>query len=130
MFVRQSKRLARCIHIFRARLSVRLKCPCYFWDAFADQRVRDDELRFPIVAPFRHVQCVEKFLHILAFDLLNIKAVCLHTFAGVFALRLFRCGIQRDGVRIVDVDQVIEAPVASESTRFGGDAFLHVAIPA
>ena len=71
---------------------------CYFRDAFADQRVRDDELRFSVVAPFRHVQRIEKLLHVVAIDFLDIEAIRLHAFVGVFALRFLRRGIQRDGI--------------------------------
>jgi hypothetical protein len=98
MFVWQSQRLARCINILCARLSMRLIRPCHFRDAFADERVRDNELRFPIVAPLRHVQRIEKLLHVVAIDFLDIEAIRLHAFVGVFALRFLRRGIQRDGI--------------------------------
>ncbi len=71
---------------------------CYFRDAFADERVRDDELRFSVVAPFRHVERVEELLHVIALDFLDIEAVCFHPFVGVFALRFLRRGIQRDRI--------------------------------
>src|SRR5207244_3274785 len=63
-------------------------------------------------------------------DFLDIEVVCFHAFAGVFALRLRGRCVERDGVRIVDEDQIIEAPVAGERTSFGSDSFLHVAVAA
>ena len=58
MFVWQAERLPRRIDKFCARLSMRLVCPLDFRDAFTDERVRDDELRFPVVTPFGDVQRV------------------------------------------------------------------------
>jgi hypothetical protein len=60
--------------------------------------VRDDELRFSVIAPFRHIERIQKLLHVVAIDLLHIESVCLHAFAGVFALRFLRCGVERDGI--------------------------------
>ena len=45
MFVGQTERLARGIDEFRAAFAVRLGCAGDFGNAFADQRLRDDELR-------------------------------------------------------------------------------------
>src|SRR5262249_47951146 len=115
---------------FCARLSMCLVRSSYFGDTFADERVRDDELRFPVVATLRDVKRVEKLLHVLAFDFLDVKAVRLHAFAGIFALGFLSGGIERDRVRIVDVDQVVEAPVRSQRARLRSDAFLHVAVTA
>src|SRR5206468_11061524 len=98
MFVWQADRLASRINIFCGSLPMGFVCPCYFSDPLADERVRDDELRFSVVASLRHVQRVEKLLHVMAIDFMNIEAVCLHSFAGVLALRLFGRGIERDGI--------------------------------
>jgi FPC/CPF motif-containing protein YcgG len=78
MLVRQAERLAGGIDEFRARFAVRLVCARDFGNAFSDQRMRDDELRFAVVAAFRDVERVEKLSHVLAFDFLDIKAVRLH----------------------------------------------------
>src|SRR5438093_12088333 len=114
MFRWQAERLAQSITIFRARYSMRFVRPFDFRDALADERMRDDELRFPVIALLCDVQCVENLLHVVAIDLLNIKSVCFKTFAGVFALCLFGRSIERDGIRIVDEDQIIQTPMASE----------------
>src|SRR6266487_3627706 len=98
MFIRQPEGLARCIHIFRAGLSMRFVCAFYFRDSFADERVRDDELGLAVIAPLRYFESIEKLLHVVAIDLLYIKSVCLHAFASVFALRFLRCGVERDGI--------------------------------
>ena len=77
---------------------MRFERPCHFRNTFSYQRVCDDELRFSVVASLRHVEGVEKLLHVMAIDFLNIEAVCLHSFAGILALRFFRRGIERDGI--------------------------------
>ena len=60
--------------------------------------MRDDEFRPAVVALFRHVQRIEKLLHVVAIDFLNIEAVSLEALAGVFALRCLGRGIERDRV--------------------------------
>ena len=87
MLVRQAERLAGCIDKFRACFAVCLVCARDFGNAFSDQRMRDDELRFPVVAAFRDVERVEKLPHVLAVDFLDIKAVRLETRRRVLALR-------------------------------------------
>ena len=77
---------------------MRFECAFYFRDSFADQRVRDDELRFPVVAPLCHIERIQKLLHVVTVDLLHVEAVCLHTFASIFALRFLRWGVERDGI--------------------------------
>ena len=67
-------------------------------------------------------------LHVLAVDFLHVKAVSAETHAGVFALRLLRHRVERDGVRVVDQDQVIESEMSGESARFRRDALLQTAI--
>ena len=130
MLIRQSQRFARCINVFRARFSMRLVRPFDFRDALADERMRDDELRFPVVTFLGDVQRIEKLLHVLAVDFLNVEPVGSKALASVFALGCFRRRIERDAVGIVNQDQIIEAPMTSQCTRFRRDAFLHVAIAA
>ena len=84
----------------------------------------------PLSRSFRHVQRIEKLLHVLAVDFLDIEAVGLEAFAGVFALGCLRHRVERDGIRIVDQDQIIEAEVTGERARFRGDAFLQTAVAA
>ena len=55
MFVGQSQSLAPRIDKFRAGFAMRFVGSGNFRNAFADERVRDDELRFPVVALFRDV---------------------------------------------------------------------------
>ena len=102
MFLWQAERLACGIDKLCAGFAMCLVGACNFGDAFADKRVRNDELRFPVIAPLRHVKCIEKLSHVVAIDFLNIEAVCFHSFARVFALRFLRRGIERDCVRIVN----------------------------
>src|SRR5215467_8496054 len=116
MFLRQAERLARSIDKFRTRFAMRLVCPFDFRDAFADEGVRDDKLRFSVVPSFRNVECVQELLHVLTFDFLNVKAVRLHAFAGVFALSLFRSCVERYGVRVVNKNEIIETPMRGERT--------------
>src|SRR5207237_1638987 len=91
MFVRESERFSRRVDKFCACLAVGLVRACDFGNAFADERLRDDKLWFSIVATLRDVKRVDKLLHVLAFDFLDVKAVPLHAFAGLFALGLL-CG--------------------------------------
>ena len=89
----------------------------YLGDAFADKGVGDDELRFPVVALFRNIQSIEKLLHVLPIDFLNIESVSFETFAGVFALCFLCCGVERDRVGVVNQDQIIETEMACERAR-------------
>ena len=99
-----------------------------FRNAFPDQGVRDDHLRFPVVALFGGIERVEKLLHVLAVDFLHIEAVSTKPLSGIFALRLLRHRVERDRVRVVNQDQVIEPEMAGESARFRGDAFLQTTV--
>src|SRR6266478_7033558 len=92
--------------------------------------MRDDELRFAIVAAFRDVERVQKLSHVLALDFLDIKAVRLHPLASVLALRKLCRGIERNGIGIVNENQIVEAPNAGERARLGCDALLPVAVTA
>src|SRR5206468_9514386 len=61
---------------------------------------------------------------------LNVEPVGSKALASVFALGCFRRRIERDAVGIVNQDQIIQAPMTSERTCLGSDAFLHVAVTA
>ncbi len=117
----QAERLTIRIDKLGARFAMRLVSAFDFWNTFSDERMRDDDLRFAVVAPFRDVERVEKLSHVLAVDLLYIEPVGLHPLSSVFALRLFCRSVQRHGIGIVDENQIIEAPMpanahASEAT--------------
>src|SRR5882724_5079849 len=99
-----------------------------FRDAFTDERVRNDELRFAVIAFLRDLEGVEKLLHVLAVDLLDVESVRFESRAGIFALRLLRCRVECDGIGIVDEDQIIETKVTRERARFRRNAFLHATI--
>ena len=73
-----------------------------FWHSFANQGVGNDELWFPVIALFRDVERVEKLLHVLAVNLLDIESVSLETRARILAFRLLGRSIERDGVGIVN----------------------------
>ncbi len=107
---------------------MRLVGPLDFRDAFTDERVRDDELRFAIIALLRDLKGVEKLLHVLAVDLLDVESVRFESRAGIFALRLLRCRVECDGIGIVDEDQIIETKVTRKRARFRRNAFLHATI--
>ena len=84
--------------------AVRLRRSGDFGNAFPDQSVGDDHLRFPVVALFRDVERVEKRLHIVALNFLDVESVSAKTHPGVLALRHLRHGVERDRVRVVDED--------------------------
>src|SRR6266567_6240229 len=128
MFVGQSKPFARGIDKLCTSLAVRLMRPGNFRNAFADEGMCDDELRFAVVALLRDVQRIEKLLHVLAVDLLDIESVRLKTPSSVLALCLLCRGIQRDRIGIIDDNQIIETEMCCESARFRCNAFLHVTI--
>src|SRR6266536_3719398 len=128
MLVREAEIFSRGIDKF---------CPCFAMgfrrslnlrNPFPRDGVNDDELRFPVVALFRDVTGIEEFLHIVALDFLGIESVSLITFSRVFALRLVGHGIERDGVGIVNQNQIIEPKMPGERTRFSGDAFLETTV--
>src|SRR5206468_6633575 len=92
--------------------------------------MRDDELRFAVITAFRDIERVEELSHVLALDFLDIKAVRLHPLARVLALRKLCRGIERNRIGIVNENEIVEAPNASERARLGCDALLHVAVTA
>ena len=59
---------------------------------------------------------------------LDVKAVGLKALAGILALGRRRHRVERDRVRVVNQDQVIESEMAGERARFRRDAFLQATI--
>ena len=90
--------LARGVAILCAAFAMRLVRPRDFRNAFADQGVSDDHLRFSVVAFFRGVERVEERLHVVALHFLHVEAVSAEAHAGVFALRDLRHRVERDVV--------------------------------
>src|SRR5260370_41567102 len=111
MFVWQTESFARGIDIFRAGLVVRFVRAGDFRNAFADEGVRDDKLWSSIISLLCDIQRVEKLLHVVAIDLLDVESVRFESHAAIFALRLLRCRVECDGIGIVDEDQIIETKV-------------------
>ena len=98
MFVRQAKPFARSVDKLRTSLAVRFESPLHFRDAFSNQRVRNDEFRFAVIVLLRAVERVEKRLHVLAVDFLNIESVGLKSRTRVFALRHLRGRVEGDRI--------------------------------
>ena len=128
MFLGQAESFARGIDKLCAGFAVRFERPRDFRNSFADQSVRDNELWFAVVVFLRVIQRIEKCLHVLAVDFLNVEAISFETRGRVFALRRFRRRIERDRVRIVNQNQIIQAEMSGERARFGRHAFLQTAI--
>src|SRR5205814_1888862 len=128
MFVGQAETFAGRIHKFCAGFSMRFVRPFDLGNTFADERMRNDKLRSSVVALPGDVEGIEKLLHVLAIDFLNVESVRFETLSSVFALSFLGRGIKGDGIRIVDEDQIIEAEMSGKSARFGRNPFLHVAI--
>ena len=124
----QAEILARFIHKLRARFAVRFRRSRHFRNSLPDQSVRDDHLRLAVVALLRLVQSAQECGHVLAIDFLDIETVGLKALAGILALRRGRHRIERNCIRIVNEDQIIQAEVAREGARLRGDAFLQTAI--
>ncbi len=128
MLLRQAEILARLVHELRPGFAVRLRRAGDFRNALPDQGLRDDHLRLAVVALLRLVQRAQKRGHVVAVDFLHVESVGLIAFAGVLALRRVRHRVERDRVRVVDQDQVIEPEVSGERARFRGDAFLQTTV--
>ena len=128
MFLRQPEPFARRLGEFGAAFAVRLGCAGHFRDAFPDQGMGDDHLRFPVVALLCDMERVEEGLHVLAVDFLHVEAISAEARAGVFALRFLRHRVEGNGVGVVDQDQVIEPEMAGKSARFRRDALLQTTI--
>ena len=92
--------------------------------------MRNDELRPAVIALLRVVEGVEKRLHVVAVDLLNVESIGFESRSGVFALRHLRRGVERDRVAIVNQNQIIETEMSGERARFRGYAFLQTAVAA
>src|SRR5207247_8180190 len=101
MFVGQAEAFPRGIDKFCAGFAMCFVRSGNFGNAFADESMRDDELWFSVVPLFRNVQRIEKLLHVLAIDFLNVEALSLEAFASIFTLRLLRRRIEGYGVVIV-----------------------------
>src|SRR5205085_5166823 len=83
---------------------------------------------FAVVVFFGVVERVEKGLHVLAIDFLNIESVSLESRGRIFALGRGRWRVERDRVGIVNQNEIIETEVSGERARFGRHAFLQTTI--
>src|SRR5438067_7258007 len=128
MLIREAKSFSRGINILGAGFAMGFRRSLNFRNPFPGKGMNDDELRFPVVAIFRDVTGVEEFLHVVALDFLGIESVGLKTFSRVLALRLVGHGIERDGVGIVNQNQIIEPEMPGEGARFRRHAFLETTV--
>ena len=128
MLVRQAKLLARLVDKFRAASPCALDVPATSGMPFPIKVCAMIICGFPLSRSLRNIQRVEKCCMSWPSIFLHVKAVGLETLAGIFALRLRRHRVERDGVRVVDQDQVIESEVTGERARFRRDAFLQTTI--
>src|SRR5438067_8983170 len=128
MLIREAKSFSRGINILGAGFAMGSRRSLNFRNPFPGKGMNDDELRFPVVAIFRDVTGVEEFLHVVALDFLGIESVGLKTFSRVLALRLVGHGIERDGVGIVNQNQIIEPEMPGEGARFRRHALLETTI--
>ena len=128
MLVRKAEIFPRGIDKFCSGFAMGFRRPLDFGNPFPRNGVNDDELRFPVVALFRDVTGIEKFLHVVALNFLHIESVGRITSSRVFALRLLCHGIERDGVGIVNQNQIIETEMGRERACFRGHAFLETTI--
>ena len=125
---RQPQALARGLGELRPPLAVRLLRPLDLGDPLADERLGDDELRLAAARFLGAHERREERLHLVAVDGLHVEPERLETLGGVLALGLLGHRVQRDGVRIVDEDQVVELLMAGEGERLHGDPLLHAAV--
>ncbi len=89
---------------------------------------RDDQLRFAAAGALRLVEGLQERRHVVAVDRLHVPADRLEPAGGVFALRLRRHRVERDVVRVVDQDQIVEPLVPGELDRLHRHALLHAAV--
>ena len=110
------------------RLAVRLLRPLDLGDALADERLGDDELRLAAARLLRALEGRENASISWPSTVWTSNPIASNRLAGVLALRLLGHRVERDGVRVVDEDQVVELLVARERERLHRDALLHAAV--
>ncbi len=125
---RQSQALARRLGELRPTLAVRLLRPLDLGDPLADERLGDDQLRLAAARPLGAHEGGEERLHLVAVHRLDVEPERLEPLGRVLALGLLGHRVQRDGVRIVDEDQVVELLVAREGERLHRHPLLHAAV--
>ena len=128
MLVRQTESLAGGIDKFRAGLTVGFIGPCDFGNPLPDQSMGNDQLWFAIVVVLCALQRIEKRLHVLPVDFLNIEPVGSEPHRGVFALTRRGRSVEGDGIRVVNQNQIIQAEMAGECACLRCYAFLHATV--
>ena len=71
----------------------------------------------PLSRSFAAVERIEECLHVVALDFLHVESVGAKAHARVLALRRLGHGVERDGVGVVNQDQVIEPEMPGEGAR-------------
>ena len=125
---RQPQTLARRLGELRPTFAVRLLRPLDLGDPPADERLGDDQLRLAAARPLGAHEGGEERLRLVAVDRLDVEPQRLEPLGRVLALGLLGHRVQRDGVRVVDDDQVVELLVAREGERLHRDPLLHAAV--
>ena len=101
----------------------------HFRDALSDDGLGDDQLRAAGLGLLGLVDRLGDGDDVVTVgERLDVPADGLEAGGDVFALRLVGRGIERDVVRIVNEDQVVELLVAGEGDGFQCDAFLHATV--
>src|SRR5882724_1865847 len=128
MLLRKAEFFSRGIDKFCAGFAMGFCRSLNLRNPFPRDGMNDDELRFSVVTLLRDITGIEKFLHVVALDFLCIESVGLKTFSRIFTLRLVGHGIERDGVGIVNQNQIIETEMPGERARFRRHAFLETTV--
>ena len=82
----------------------------------------------PLFAFFALLKALRKAAMSWPSTVCTSHSIALKRSGGVLALRLVRHRVERDVVRVVDQDEVVELLVAGELDRLHRDALLHAAV--
>ena len=99
-------------------------------DALADDRLAHDQRRLAVVRLLGVAVGLGDGLHVVAVDGEDLPALRLEAHLDVLRLRVLGHLVERDAVRVVHEDEVVELLVAREGDRLVGDALLEAAVAA
>ena len=125
----QAEALAGGVGELRPTLAVAFRGAGDFGNALRDDGLRDDELRLAARSALGLVDRLEDRGQVVAVsERLHVPVHRLEARGGVLALRFVGHGVERDVVRVVNEDEIVEALVAGEFAGLHRDAFLHAAV--
>src|SRR5258707_655791 len=126
--IRQTQGLSSGVHELYACFAVAFVGSGDFRNSLRDYGMSHNELRPAGFRRFGLLKHGQKFLHVVAVDLVNVKSVGLEAERSVLALAQGRHGVERHEIGVINQDEIIQLKMPRECRNLGSHPFLEATI--